>query len=202
MSPLDNQSSSTSATRRTPASARAASARRAAVESAGTAVSGAHEALPSLAELSQTELIQEVMRLRVQLQLERENRDSLEQAMSTEWCIEDVLYDIDHIDSISDLFEYVLEKLPLKLGKGTRLHFVDMSECLAVESEVYRRNPQVTDLGEIFRNALSAYLMNRFDNGTSGQRETDRYFSVHLDGLQNKRKDREYYPITIENSVL
>lgn len=55
------------------------------------------------------------MRLRVQLELERQNRDSLEQAMGTEWCIEDVLYDIDRIDSISDLFEYVLEKLPFKL---------------------------------------------------------------------------------------
>ncbi len=117
--------------------------------------------------MGQVELIQEVMRLRVQLELERKNRDSLEQAMSTEWCIEDVLYDIDHIDSIADLFEYVLEKLPGKLGKGTRLHFVDMAECLAVESEAYRRNPQVTDLGEIFRNALSAYLLSRFDNGES-----------------------------------
>lgn len=152
--------------------------------------------------MGQVELIQEVMRLRVQLELERQNRDSLEQAMNTEWCIEDVLYDIDHIDSIADLFHYVLEKLPAKLGKGTRLHFVDMAECLSVESEAYRRNPQVTDLGEIFRNALSAYLLSRFDNGESGERETDRHFHVHLDSLQNKRKDREYYPITIENSVI
>ena len=142
------------------------------------------------------------MRLRVQLELERQNRDSLEQAMSTEWCIEDVLYDIDHIDSIPDLFEYVLEKLPLKLGKGTRLHFVDMAECLSVESEAYRRNPQVTDLGEIFRNALSAYLMSRFDRQSGTGNDYQRHFEVHLDALQNKRKDREYYPITIENSVL
>lgn len=163
MNPLDNPSSSASATRRTPASARAASARRSAADVANASRFALHEAPPGLASMGQVELIQEVMRLRVQLELERQNRDSLEQAMNTEWCIEDVLYDIDHIDSIADLFEYVLEKLPGKLGKGTRLHFVDMAECLSVESESYRKNPQVTDLGEIFRNALSAYLMNRFD---------------------------------------
>ena len=75
------------------------------------------------------------MRLRVQLELERQNRNSLEQAMSTEWCIEDVLYDIDRIDSIAELFEYILERLPQKLGGETRFHFIDMAECLAVESE-------------------------------------------------------------------
>ncbi|MFZ3232305.1 MAG: GGDEF domain-containing protein [Patescibacteria group bacterium] len=202
MSPLDNTTPATSASRRTPASSRAAKVRRTLTETADKTHTVAHETPSSLASMGQVELIQEVMRLRVQLELERQNRDSLEQAMSTEWCIEDVLYDIDHIDSIADLFHYVLEKLPAKLGKGTRLHFVDMAECLAVESEAYRRNPQVTDLGEIFRNALSAYLLSRFDNGTSGERETDRHFHVHLDGLQNKRNDREYYPITIENSVI
>ena len=77
-----------------------------------------------------------------------------------------------------------------------------MAECLAVESETYRKNPQVTDLGEIFRNALSAYLLNRFDGETESDKDSPRHFSVHLDGLQNKRKDREYYPITIENSVI
>lgn len=167
MSPLDNPPPATSASRRTPASSRAAKVRRTLTEVADKTQTAPHEAPPSLSSMGQVELIQEVMRLRVQLELERKNRDSLEQAMSTEWCIEDVLYDIDHIDSIADLFEYVLEKLPGKLGKGTRLHFVDMAECLAVESEAYRRNPQVTDLGEIFRNALSAYLLSRFDNGES-----------------------------------
>lgn len=152
--------------------------------------------------MSQAELMQEIVRLRVQLELERENRASLESAMDTEWCIEDVLYDMDRIDSISDLFEYVLEKLPGKLGKGTKLHFVDMAECLAIESEAYRRNPSVTDLGEIFRNALSAYLMGRFDRGTEDGNAPARSFEIHLDGLGGKRKDREYYPITIENSVI
>ncbi len=33
-----------------------------------------------------------------------------------------------------------------------------MREYLAVDSEAFRRNPQINDLGEIFRHALSAYL--------------------------------------------
>lgn len=35
-----------------------------------------------------------------------------------------------------------------------------MRDHLMIDSEAFRRNPQINDLGEIFRHALSAHLMS------------------------------------------
>lgn len=199
MTPSFMNASETSNPRQAPSSSAAGAVRRARGLGAPVLEDARDAAPAALSSMNQAELIQEIIRLRTNVSLERSNRQALENAMNAEWCIEDVLSDIDRIDSIADLFEYTLERLPGKLGQGTRLHFVGMSDYLAVESEAYRRNPQVTDLGEIFRNALSAYLLSRFDKEYVSK--TDHY-DIHLGNLQGKRKDREYFPITIENSVL
>lgn len=76
-----------------------------------------------------------------------------------------------------------------------------MREYLAVESEVFHRNPQINDLGEIFRHALSAYLMSKFGkrNAPSGSKE---YFQMHPDEFIKNDKERDYFPITINDAVL
>lgn len=44
--------------------------------------------------------------------------------------------------------------------------------------------------------------MSRFERDPEGRRDYQKHFDIHLDSLQGKRSDREYYPITIENSVI
>jgi hypothetical protein len=48
-------------------------------------------------------------------ELERSSRYALEEIVRGERCIEEVLTDIDRIESFSELFEYMLERLPQKL---------------------------------------------------------------------------------------
>ncbi len=76
-----------------------------------------------------------------------------------------------------------------------------MREHLVVESEAFRRNPQINDLGEIFRHALSAYLMSGFENSGMGGKIEDRY-KIHPDEFPRSDKDRDYYPITIRDAVI
>lgn len=48
-------------------------------------------------------------------ELEQSRRHVLEEIVRTDHCIEGVLSDIDQIDAVSELFEYLLERLPPKL---------------------------------------------------------------------------------------
>lgn len=48
-------------------------------------------------------------------ELEQSRRYALEEIVRTDHCIEGVLSDIDRIDALPELFEYLLERLPPKL---------------------------------------------------------------------------------------
>lgn len=76
-----------------------------------------------------------------------------------------------------------------------------MREYLMVESEIFHRNPQINDLGEIFRHALSAYLMSKFGkrNVSNGPKE---HFQMHPDEFIKNEKERDYFPIIINDAVL
>lgn len=69
----------------------------------------------SLSDKSPAELIAEIVRMRAMAELERSSRYALEEIVRGERCIEEVLTDIDRIESFSELFEYMLERLPQKL---------------------------------------------------------------------------------------
>ncbi len=81
----------------------------------GGSLKGVSESSEGLADKTPAELVAEIVRMRAMAELERSSRYALEEIVRSERCIEEVLTDIDRIESIPELFEYMLERLPQKL---------------------------------------------------------------------------------------